>query len=287
MSRSECPITFACDGESLFGIVSLPARPNGMGVVVVVGGPQYRVGSHRQFVLLARRLAADGYTVLRFDLRGMGDSTGPLTTFESSTADLSAALGAFESAYPQPLGYALWGLCDGASALLLYLDSSADPRVKAICLVNPWVRAAESLARTHLKHYYFQRLLQREFWAKFLRGQIGLGAARELGQKLHRSLAGGAASYDGKKQHYVARMACACLRFGGPVLVALSEDDFTAREFEEVSGSSEAWQRALSRSNVARAEVAGADHTFSDHLARRRLEDLTLKLLGRARQLAS
>ena len=46
------------------------------GVLIVTGGPQYRAGSHRQFVLLARFLAARGMAVLRFDYRGMGDSEG-------------------------------------------------------------------------------------------------------------------------------------------------------------------------------------------------------------------
>ncbi|KAB8057318.1 hydrolase 1, exosortase A system-associated, partial [Janthinobacterium violaceinigrum] len=58
----------------LVGILSLPAAPGPRGVLIVTGGPQYRVGSHRQFVLLARALAAQGVPVLRFDLRGMGDS---------------------------------------------------------------------------------------------------------------------------------------------------------------------------------------------------------------------
>ncbi|HBZ05431.1 MAG TPA: hydrolase 1, exosortase A system-associated, partial [Massilia sp.] len=50
----------ACRGAWLYGIVSLPAAPHPRGVLIVVGGPQYRAGSHRQFTLLARDLAAAG-----------------------------------------------------------------------------------------------------------------------------------------------------------------------------------------------------------------------------------
>ena len=76
MNFSEHAIAFDCVEEQLLGVVSLPAQASDIGVLVIVGGPQYRVGSHRQFVLLARYLAASGYPVLRFDVRGMGDSSG-------------------------------------------------------------------------------------------------------------------------------------------------------------------------------------------------------------------
>ena len=71
---SEFPVVFSCGGDQLVGMVH-PAAAR-LGVVIVVGGPQYRVGSHRQFVLMARDLAREGYPVLRFDYRGMGDSDG-------------------------------------------------------------------------------------------------------------------------------------------------------------------------------------------------------------------
>ena len=58
MSAPERGIVFGCAGEELVGVVHPVASPVARGVLVVVGGPQYRVGSHRQFVLLARRLAA-------------------------------------------------------------------------------------------------------------------------------------------------------------------------------------------------------------------------------------
>ena len=79
----------------------------------MVGGPQYRVGSHRQFVLLARDLAADGFPVFRFDYRGMGDSEGEFRGFEHVEDDIAAAVEAFRSASPGLREIVLWGLCDG------------------------------------------------------------------------------------------------------------------------------------------------------------------------------
>ena len=76
-------LSFECGGETLLGILHEPRIHKETGVLVIVGGPQYRVGSHRQFVLMARALANVGYAVLRFDYRGMGDSTGCPRGFEA------------------------------------------------------------------------------------------------------------------------------------------------------------------------------------------------------------
>ena len=76
MNFSEEAVVFPFAAEQLVGIVARPDTSSDCGVLVVVGGPQYRAGSHRQFLLLSRRLATEGYPTLRFDYRGMGDSGG-------------------------------------------------------------------------------------------------------------------------------------------------------------------------------------------------------------------
>lgn len=91
----EIPITFACGTDNLFGVLNLPESSDQRGVVIVVGGPQYRVGSHRQFVLLARALAQQGVPVMRFDYRGMGDSTGQQRAFDTIDNDIRSAIDVF------------------------------------------------------------------------------------------------------------------------------------------------------------------------------------------------
>src|SRR4051812_2979776 len=92
----ERAVAFDCQGERLYGVISLPSsasnQPVTRGVLIVVGGPQYRAGSHRQFTLLARSLAARGIAAMRFDYRGMGDSEGAMRDFESVQDDVRAAL---------------------------------------------------------------------------------------------------------------------------------------------------------------------------------------------------
>ena len=104
-------ISFACGGDTLVGIVSTSSAPSNLGVVIIVGGPQYRVGSHRQFVSLARTLAAAGFPALRFDYRGMGDSGGDRRSFEDIEDDIRAAIDTLLASQPGLASVALWGLC--------------------------------------------------------------------------------------------------------------------------------------------------------------------------------
>lgn len=257
----ESVFAIACEGQPLVGIL---AEPDGdaseVGVLIVVGGPQYRVGSHRQFTLLARDLAGHGFTALRFDYRSMGDSPGEARDFEAVEADIDAAITALLAARPALRRVVLWGLCDAASAALLYLESTRDPRVAGVALLNPWVRSAASLAQAHVKHYYWRRLREKAFWLKLLRGGVGLAALRGLGANLR--LARGAGAPAGPRS-FQDRMAAGLSGFGGPVLLVLSGDDYTAREFVEHSRSSPSWQGLLASPRVERHELPTADHTFS------------------------
>jgi len=283
----EHALTFDCAGETLVGILHRPASPSQdqdaqrTGVVVVVGGPQYRAGSHRQFVHLARHLAAAGHPVLRFDVRGMGDSSGAQRSFEALDADIGAAVQTLVQHQPEVSRVVLWGLCDGASAALLYLHRHADPRVRGLCLCNPWVRSEASLARTQVKHYYRQRLMQRDFWAKLFSGQVAGKAVRDLVSSLKAARQPVEAA-PAAELPFQVRMAQAWQSFEGPVLLVLSGRDYTAREFTETVAAHPAWQGALARPGVQRHDALSADHTFSAHADRDGLVRLTADWLRRA-----
>ena len=287
MNFDELPIGFECAGAPLEGVLCRPESAAQTGVVIVVGGPQYRAGSHRQFVLLARALAQAGYPVLRFDYRGMGDSGGAARSFDSVSEDIACALSGLGRAMHQIERFVLWGLCDGASAALMYIERTRDPRVAGLCLVNPWVRSEASLARTQVKHYYTRRLMQRQFWSKLFSGQVGATAVRGLASSMGRALRGGpdrvaGQSSDAGAGPYQQRMAAAWQRFDGRILLILSGNDLTAKEFLEFVASDAAWQGALSRPNVERRDLADADHTFSSPALRQQAEALTLAWLRSA-----
>lgn len=257
--------TFGCEGEALVGLLhhpaaDAPAQAAQTGVVVIVGGPQYRAGSHRQFVHLARALAAAGHPVLRFDVRGMGDSTGALRNFEHITPDVGAAIDALVQRAPAVQRVVLWGLCDGASAALLYLHDRQDERVQGLCLLNPWVRSDVTQARTQLKHYYTRRLREREFWVKLLTGRVAKRALSHLVGSLRAARGRGAAQ---PSTSFQSCMLKGWLTFGGEILVLLSGNDYTAREFEEFVKGSPAWRHAMGFDRVSVVSLPHADHTLS------------------------
>ena len=175
MTPESRALSFACGGHWLYAVLDVPAAPKRRGVLFVVGGPQYRVGSHRQFACQQGKLAKDGCAAMRFDYRGMGDSEGEMRDFETVGDDLHAAIDAFFAAVPDLQEVVLWGLCDAASAAVLY--AGGDARVAGLALLNPWVRTDAGQARATLRHYYRARLLDPGLWRKLATGRFALGAA--------------------------------------------------------------------------------------------------------------
>lgn len=253
----ERALVFAAGGVSVVGVLALPARREARtGVVIVVGGPQYRAGSHRQFVSLARALAAAGYAALRFDYRGMGDSGGALRDFEQIDFDLRAAVDALVGAQPQIEQVALWGLCDGASAALMYAPQ--DARVTALMLANPWARGSETQARTRLVHYYARRLLSADLWRRALSGRLRLReSVGDLGGSVRQAVTPAASG--GFRQ----RMVDGLTAFRGPVLWLMSGADLTAREFETFMAGDRRRAALMSQPRCSRHDLPKADHTFS------------------------
>jgi exosortase A-associated hydrolase 1 len=263
---AEEPVVFACEGEALVGVVSHARHAAATGVAIVVGGPQYRIGSHRQFVLLARALADAGIPALRFDYRGMGDATGLQRTFEDVDSDVAAAVETL-CARAGVSRVVLWGLCDGASAALFH--AARNPRVAGLVLINPWVRTEQGVARAYLGSYYRGRVTDPKLWGRVLRGEVDLRAsAASLARNVRAALSrgGGDASRppaDEASLPLPERCARALQRFTGRTLVILSGDDITAREFVLAAQGDARWSDARRRAQVSWHELPGADHTFS------------------------
>lgn len=254
-------VRFGCEGEDLVGILTAPVIPAGdVALLIIVGGPQYRAGSHRQFTRLARHVAGQGIAALRFDYRGMGDSGGSARNFEQVNDDIAAALDALQQQLPGLRGAVLCGLCDGAAAALLYVQARHDPRVAGLILQNPWVRSDQTQAAALVRHYYGRRLRSPEFWKKLLGGGIGAGAVKEWWR--HRRAAKAADS--GKSQvtpPFQERMALGWDNVDYPVLLQLSGEDLTAREF--LLDWPQRRPHWATRPRLTRRDHPAADHTFS------------------------
>lgn len=264
MNAVERPLQLREAEWSLTAIAHLPqTRGTTCGVVIVVGGPQYRVGSHRQFVLLARDLAAQGIPVLRFDLPGMGDGSGDPVGFEGADAAIRAAVDCTMTAAPGIDRVCLWGLCDGASAALMYAPS--DARVSSLVLANPWVRSEAGLAQSYLENYYGRRLRNPEFWRKLLKDPAAAcrAAAGLVANLLRANDRRDASTLDAEDPSFLGRMLRGGEQFRGRMLVLLSGRDLVATEFELALARWPRWARAFAGPTVRFDKHPAANHTFS------------------------
>jgi exosortase A-associated hydrolase 1 len=219
---------------------------------------------------------------MRFDYRGMGDATGSPSSFDDVVEDIAAAIDAMRTSHPSVKQIVLCGLCDAASASLIYWQATRDARVAGMVLLNPWVRSEGSIGRARIKHYYARRLFEKDFWTKLVRGRVaaGKGIREVIADFLAARRTKTVSSADGST--FQDRMATGLRTFGGPVLLILSGRDLTAKEFLDYGSSNPQWTGLLDRANVSRHDMNDADHTFSSERWRMEVETLALAWLRRS-----
>lgn len=170
---------------SLIGIVTQPVQALDTGrpaIVILNTGTMHRVGHHRMYVSMSRRLAQSGHTVLRFDFSGIGDSAkhaSGQSLLTSNLSDLRAALDMLEAKF-RKRDVLLIGLCSGADHSILYAQS--DPRVIGTVLIDPYIPATLQ----YFAQYIFRRLLQVRRWKRFSfrRSKIVRRLAERISQTL-------------------------------------------------------------------------------------------------------
>lgn len=253
-------------GAELVGVLARPAdaaQTKPVAVVIVVGGPQTRVGSHRQFTIMARALAAAGHACLRFDYTGMGDSPGPKPDFEKAGPDIGRACDALLAQVPGCERIALWGLCDGATAAIFYAQK--DPRIAAVIAANPWARSEATRAQAIVTEHYGSRLRSAEFWKKLLTGKVNVLAAgsEAVGNLLRARRSKAGAGGEEASESLPDRLLRALVSPASPVRLQLSGKDLTAAEFEIAMKASGAIEQVL----AGALRLDDADHTFSDSQA--------------------
>ena len=163
-------LTVACR-EAELGATLDAAHEAGTGLLLVTGGTQTRIGSHRMYESLAKSLAKRHISCLRFDRRGVGDSGGEDPGFRGSAPDLAAAAALLRAERPALERVYGFGLCDGATALGLFGDRAG---LDGLVLVNPWLVEAEAGAPppAAIRRHYRERLASLEGWKKLLSGRV-------------------------------------------------------------------------------------------------------------------
>lgn len=234
--RRIIPVT--CAGETLAATIDGPAEAN-IGWLFVTGGRQTRVGPHRLYERLAHRMAQAGHAVIRVDRRGIGDSGGADGGYLASAPELDAALAALKGRFlllETVLGF---GLCDGATALVVHglpLDG--------IVAANPWVvEPKDGLPpAAAIRSHYARNLLDPAAWRRLLSGRVNL-------QRLARGLARTRTKEDDSLARRFAENA-------GKTCIVLAEGDGTAQAFAA------AWKGL--KTQATPISVPTASHSFAD-----------------------
>ncbi len=168
----EAPVVFGRD-RSLVGATCVPREPEGPptapAILFISSGIIHRTGPNRIYVSIGRALASEGFSSLRFDLSGIGDSVLPPSAEgrsiqERVEADIDDAID-FMAAHFGAHQFVLIGLCSGADNALRTMGRRDDV-VGAVLLdlnthLTPgfWVR------------HYGRRLLRANWWMKALTGR--------------------------------------------------------------------------------------------------------------------
>lgn len=265
--------------EQLLAIIHYPKTDhsgNHQAVILIPGGYQTRVGAHRMSVLLARHFAREGVAVIRFDPKGMGDSSGPFQHFSQQGDDIDIAITALKEAIPDIKHLYLWGLCDAATSALLYAQTASN--ISGLLLVNPWIYDTKIAAQTALTSYYPQRLRSRQMWKKLFTGQLKwIDSIKELAKIIGRQLTKqGLQSHHSQDEDLSSQSLNAIERFSGKIHLLLCEQDATAKQFKLAMTKLYSWEKMMSKYSIALLEHPKADHTFSREKWQRDLQEWSL-----------
>ena len=142
-------------GDGLVGTLVRPLgrRPRRTALVLLNAGLVHRMGPFRLYVQMARRLAAQGYVVLRFDQSGLGDSTLSARVSDNRKRDEVAAALDLVARETGVTRFVLGGLCSGADDA--FNLAPLEPRVAGLLLMD----GMGYRTRGHRIRHYLPRLL--------------------------------------------------------------------------------------------------------------------------------
>jgi hypothetical protein len=166
--------------HALAGIVTEPSsssrRVGSPALLLANVGMHHRVGPYRLFVDLARRLAELGFTTMRFDLSGLGDSAsyaGAGGDEARWTEDMKSAMSLLQEKHGART-FVVLGLCSGVDPA--HAIALADPRIRGAIFVD----GHAFFTRMHYVHRYVLRAANPRAWELFLKRRVpGLFGLKE------------------------------------------------------------------------------------------------------------
>ena len=262
--------------ESLVGIATFPdatpANERLPAILLLNSGILHRVGPNRLYVKLARNLAQLGFSVVRFDFSGIGDSdlrddgrhlqTRWIDEVQHVMDSLSSAWGVSS--------FGLIGICSGAT--ISFKTACVDSRVTGAVLINPQdhlhdgtddslsTQISERVTAQHNWRIALFSSLRGKKWRKALRGEVNYrGVAKSLGVQLRDLFRGGTTSTPERSK---IELALSNLRKEGVrVLHVYSEGDIGFDYLKMMMG--DRITRLRARDDLEIEIIPGANHSFT------------------------
>jgi alpha-beta hydrolase superfamily lysophospholipase len=292
---TELPVFFARD-PLRFGIVTVPSddQARHCGVILVNDGATHHVGANRMHVSFARRWARGGYTVLRIDLAGLGESDlraggrfdQPYAA--GATEDIRAAMHYLRKAHGCG-EISVGGLCSGAYHSLR--SAVAGLPINRIVLINPenyfrkdGMRSDDLLLSEIVRgpSRYRERLLSGKSWNKLLRGEADVRyilkvAVRHVWFVVMTALRSCAKQLHVRLSRDLGRELEEIVKRGVDVIFVFARGQVGLELLRIEAGASLARLGHRCRIHI----IDGADHIFSQRRAGQELENLlSSELLG-------
>ncbi len=255
------------NAANLVGIIchSKKSGANRPGILFLNAGLIHRCGPNRLYVKLARLLATRGYSSLRFDLSGRGDSSSDMSdrSFNEraldETLEATEQLAAFGCSTFVPLG-----ICSGA---ITALDAAqADPRICGAVLINPLFFDDNSTAFVDSRDtkYWARVLTNPKRWRDFFSGKAEYDMILNRLKGLFETEEGSATVID-KVVADLDKLADHRAR----TLIVGNELD--PRQLYLVSHLEERCRDTIASKHLTTAIIPGADHIFTPLRSQERL----------------
>ena len=162
--------------QALAGVVTHPddskVDPDLPGVILLNIGLLHRVGPNRIYVKLARRLAAQGFVVLRFDFTGIGDSNSSTDSrpFQERWLDETGDVMEWLAETRGTQRFITVGICEGGVSS--FNTARSDPRVVGAAVINPHFHDDAIDSYVWARRFWRAALLNPRSWIKPLTGRV-------------------------------------------------------------------------------------------------------------------
>jgi exosortase A-associated hydrolase 1 len=237
---------------------TLDSAVNPTALLIVSGGNEIRSGAHCGMAQLALRIAEQGFPVLRYDRRGIGESTGQNNGFLDSAQEIAAAA-QFLRQQQQVQNIIAFGNCDAATALALF---GPDAGLDGYILANPWVIEPTGVADTDeptissaaIRSRYWDRIKNPRTILDLLSGKIDF---KKLLKGLKQALRPEEIS------PLSSQLRDALSGINSDTMILLAKRDTTARAFLAAWNSTD-FEPLRRKAGITVESLDSASHSFAD-----------------------